>query len=367
MEKNIFRRLQEQLDQYSLGFPATDSGIEIEILKEMFTEQDAALFTALTAELETAESVARRLGRPIDEIADRLETMAQKGLLFRKRQGESCEYCAIPFIHGLLEFQINHISKKIVKLVGLYMKEKLKDPMVKSTSSFIRTIPVQHSVEVAHTVAPYDDAREILAKQVFIVITDCACRRQKALFGKDCGRPMEVCFMFGPMGQYYIDNGLGRRIDFNEALGILDKAHEAGLITQPATAENPFTMCNCCVDCCGFLKAVSLESKPASLVFSNYTALVDQDLCSGCKTCQQRCGMGAVTMSEQGRSQIDPGRCIGCGLCVTTCSQHAVRLVAKPETEHRRPPMDTHEQMARLAGNRGVDHKDPTKIVSFGF
>jgi len=367
MKKSLFHLLQEQLDQYSLGFPATDSGIEIDILKEMFTAKEAAMFTVLTAELETPESVSARLDRPVDEVAAQLEDMAQKGLLFRRRQGESPEYSAIPFIHGLVEFQIEQLDKKAVKLVGLYIKEKFKDVISKNTQSFMRTIPVRHSVEVAHHVAAYDDACEILRKEKLIVVTDCACRRQKALFGKDCGKPMEVCFMFGPMGQYYIDNGLGRRIDLDEALGILAKAHELGLVTQPASAQKPFTMCNCCGCCCGFLHAVNKHFKPAELVFSNYTAVVDQETCSGCETCVERCEMGAVKMNGDGLSEIDPDRCIGCGLCVTTCPEEAIRLVPKPEAKQRTPPADTAEQMIRLAEKRGIESNDLSRIVSFGF
>ncbi len=41
MSKDVYRRLQEQLDQYSIGFPATDSGIEIKLLKRLFTEEEA--------------------------------------------------------------------------------------------------------------------------------------------------------------------------------------------------------------------------------------------------------------------------------------------------------------------------------------
>ena len=73
---------------------------------------------------------------------------------------------------------------------------------------------------------------------------------------------LEVCFMFGPMGQYYIDNGIGREISLEEALEIQSKAQEAGLVTQPATAQNPFTMCNCCEDCCGVLTSISSHPRP---------------------------------------------------------------------------------------------------------
>ncbi|MFC1895291.1 4Fe-4S binding protein, partial [Thermodesulfobacteriota bacterium] len=256
---------------------------------------------------------------------------------------------------------------EMVKLVGRYIKEKLRGVMSQRMESFIRTIPVQHSVEVTHDVAPYDDACDILKNQELIVITDCACRRQMAMFEVDCGKPMEVCFMFGPMGQYYIDNGLGRQIDLEEALGILAKAHEAGLITQPATAQNPFTMCNCCGDCCGFLRAVKKEPKPAGFFFSNYVAVVDQERCSGCGICAERCEMDARSTGAHGISEIDPDRCIGCGLCVTTCPETATRLAPKSREKHREPPADTVEQMTRLARKRGIDVDDPSHIVTFGF
>ena len=306
MEKDVFRRLQEQLDQYFIGFPATDTGIEIEMLKAMFTEEEAAMFTSLTAELEMPASVAGRLDIPIDEAAARLEDMAQKGLLYRRRRGEIIEYGAIPFMHGLVEFQIERIDKNTLKLLGQYFREGLENVMWEGGRLFVRTIPVQRSVETVHHVAAYDDACQILRNQELIAVTDCACRRNKSRFERDCGKPIEVCFMFGPMGQYYIENGLGREIDLDEALQILTKAQEAGLVTQPATSQNPFCMCNCCGDCCGFLSSIKRHPRPAEIIFSNYQAVTDHDKCSGCETCLDRCQMDAVRMDETGLSKIDP-------------------------------------------------------------
>ena len=36
MPADLFRELQQRLDLYSVGFPATDSGVEIRILKHLF-------------------------------------------------------------------------------------------------------------------------------------------------------------------------------------------------------------------------------------------------------------------------------------------------------------------------------------------
>ena len=87
MADDIFRELQKRLDGYSLGFPATDSGIEIEILKELFTEEDVAMFLNLSQKLETPEDVARRIGRPSDEVTAQLSSMYKKRLIPRLQNG----------------------------------------------------------------------------------------------------------------------------------------------------------------------------------------------------------------------------------------------------------------------------------------
>jgi ferredoxin len=253
-------------------------------------------------------------------VAGRLEEMAGKGLLFRRRKREAVEYGTIPFLHGLYEFQITRLGRALVKLTGQYINEVYKDNMAQGMRPFIRTIPIENSLEPVYRIASYDDAKEILRSADLIVVTPCSCRQGKALFAKDCGKPLDVCFMFGPMGQYYIDNGLGRQVDLAEAFLLLEKAHEAGLIIQPSTSQRPFNLCNCCVDCCGFLRVVSKMENPAELVFSNYRIEVDRALCVGCGVCVTRCGMGAVAMNDDdGLADLKVQRCIGCGLCVTTC------------------------------------------------
>ena len=36
MEDSVYQKLREQLDQYSVGFPTTHSGIEMKILRKTF-------------------------------------------------------------------------------------------------------------------------------------------------------------------------------------------------------------------------------------------------------------------------------------------------------------------------------------------
>ena len=125
-------------------------------------------------------------------------------------------------------------------------------------------------------------------------------------------------------------------------------------MTQPATSQNPGGMCNCCGDCCGVLKALNKHPKPAELVFSNHTAIVETDECTGCETCLERCQMKALSINDEEVAEVDTDRCIGCGLCVTTCDSDAIRLIPKQETEYQVPPMNSAEQMMLMAQKRGL-------------
>lgn len=354
MEEDLYRKLQKQLDTYSLGFPATESGIEIEILKELFTKEEAGYFTHMTPMLETSESVAGRLGQDPVEVARRLEDMAARGLLFRLRKDNEVKYGAIPFMHGLLEFQVGKLNKEKVLAFEKYFQEGLRKAIAGSGGLFLRTIPVQESIHMERQVAAFDDACAILSKVDLIVVTDCICRKSKSVIDEACGKPVEVCFMFGSMAKYYLDNKMGRKISYDEGVKILQEAHQAGLVTQPATSQNPGGLCNCCGDCCGILRAIKLDPKPADLVYSNHQAAVLGENCSGCEICMDRCQMEAISMDHEGIAVIDYDRCIGCGLCVMTCPSDAISLKEKPEGKRKIPPKNSFEQMLTLARKRGV-------------
>lgn len=337
-----------------MGFPATESGIELKILKYLFPEADAVLFTALTPMLETAQTVASRLGRPAAEVAAQLDNMAEKGLLFRLKKGTGSRYGAIPFVHGLFEFQVKNLKPDFAQMTKEYFDEAFDKAMQVSADYFLRIIPVQESIDVTHNVASYEDAVEMLKSKPFIVVTDCICRKTADLIDHDCGKPLEACFMFGSMGQYYLDRGMGRKISLDEAIEILTKCREAGLVTQPATSQNPAGMCNCCGDCCGVLRALNKHPKPAEMVFSNYFAEVEIEACTGCKTCLDRCQMSAISINDDDVANVNKDRCIGCGLCVTTCPTDALKLISKSEAEIRTPPVSMAEQMMLMAQKRGL-------------
>ncbi len=302
--------------------------------------------------LETPASVAQRTGRDADKTAEQLEEMARKGLIFRKRKAGNVLYAAVPFVIGSFEFQVKRMDAEFARLVELYFNEAFMGQMTDNMPP-LRTIPVGKSVDTASKVASYADAREIVKTKAKIALAECICRKQQKFIDKGCGKPLEACFSFGSHAEFYIENGMAKAITQDEALAILDECEKAGLVNQPANMINPGGMCNCCGDCCGVLRSLRQQPRPAEMVLNNFRAVVDEELCTGCEICIERCQMDALSLNQDDISVVDKDRCIGCGLCVSTCPTEAIKLQLKPEAELLDPPSSGQEMMIKMAEKRG--------------
>jgi NAD-dependent dihydropyrimidine dehydrogenase PreA subunit len=352
MAGGVYERLQKHLDSMPTGFPKTESGVEIKLLKKLFTKEEAEMACRMTVKPETAEQVARRLGREPQETADFLYAMSKKGLLVRYRAGGTTFYMSAMFIVGIFEYQVGNLDREFVDLVHQYSKEAMHREMIAPDTPQLRVVPVQESLDAALEVAPYDELRKILSSQKVIALAECICRKMSAIDGKPCHAPLESCMIFGPLGEFYIENGIAKPITLDEAFEVLKRNEEAGLVPSPANAQRVSGMCSCCACCCELLKAIKLDSHPSRKVKSNFFARVDGELCTGCEVCIERCQMEAIRMADE-KAAIDLDRCVGCGLCVTTCPTEALTLRRKSPGDLYVPPEKALETYFRIARERG--------------
>lgn len=353
MSDEIYQQLRERLDTYSLGFPPTESGVEMKILKKLFSPADAELFLEMTLGLETPEGVAGRTGRDPGVVAEKLEAMAGAGLLFRLRRQDKLRYAAVPFVIGIYEFQVKRMDRELAEMTEQYFKEAFLGTLVGSVPP-LRTIPVNQSLEPSVQIASHADAREIVKNAKKIAIAPCVCRVQQDTIDAGCGKPLEACFTFGSHADFYVENGMGRYIDVAEGLDILKQCETAGLVVQPASTVNPGGMCNCCGDCCASIRSLKALNRPAEVVMNDYVAEVTKAECTSCDTCLDRCQMDAIRMDEGNMATILKERCIGCGLCVTTCPGEAIHLKLKPESERTTVPATGRDLYIKMAESRGV-------------
>jgi Na+-translocating ferredoxin:NAD+ oxidoreductase subunit B len=348
--QNVYENLAVHLDRLPAGFPRTPSGVEMRILKRLFTPEEAALAQLMTLKPETAKKVAERTGHEEQDLAPRLEAMARKGLIFRLRKGDAARYMAAQFVVGIWEYHVNDLDPELIQDVNEYLPHLFQAANRPRTPQ-LRTIPIARALTPEQTIMPYEEAQRIIDQQEKIAVAPCICRREHQMVGKGCDKPLEGCLVFGAAASYYEENGLGRSIDHAEAHRILQQAEETGLVLQPSNAQNVANICTCCGCCCQILKNLKRLPKPADCVASNYYAEVEADACIGCEICLERCQMEAIAMQE-GRAVVNRDRCIGCGLCVPTCDAQAIRLHTKEAGERQEPPAHLSDTYLRIAQER---------------
>jgi len=354
---DIYRELQQHIDKcMPVGFPATKSGVDLTILKRLFTPEDAELALKLGPLPETLEEIYPRVkksGMTFEELEEKLDALAMKSVIMggKLSAGEKGEkrYSLSQWAIGIYEFQVDRLSKELAKDANEYMNEAFyKEWFKPGAPAQMRTIPVARSLGVEHHVSTYDDARNLIDNaQGPFSVHNCVCKQNMKLLDQPCKltEGERTCNTFGTMAEVILEAGLGREVTKDEMLEALGKYEENGFVLQPENSQNPQYICACCGCCCNVLQMMKKFARPAELYTSNYFATVDSELCEGCETCLDRCQMEALAI-EDDISTVNLDRCIGCGLCVSSCPSDAMQL-QKKEIEIV-PPKDAGELYQKI-------------------
>jgi NAD-dependent dihydropyrimidine dehydrogenase PreA subunit len=347
---DVYRKLATHLDNLPGSFPATESGVELRILKRLFTPEEAEIAASLNMILETAEAIAARLDMDANEMERVLAEMSQKGLILRTSKGGRNLYMAAQFVIGIWEYHVNDLDEELIRDFNEYVPHVV-DSQLKLKNQQLRVIPVSQSLSADMHVMPYEQAEVIIRNQSKILVAPCICRKEHKIVGKGCDKLEEACLIFGGGAYFYEGNRIGRTISQDEALEILKKGLDAGLVLQPSNSKKPINICMCCGCCCQILKNLNSLDKPAEFVRSNFYAEIDADACTACGNCEERCQMNAIGIEDF--AKVNPDRCIGCGLCIPACDFEAIQLYQKDEAKQWDPPANTVETYVNIAKERG--------------
>jgi electron transport complex protein RnfB len=330
----IYEKLRERLDMFPQGFPRTESGVEIEILKELFSPEEAEIMLFLRPSPEPVSAVAERMNADEKELAEKLYDMSRRGLILRFRvDEENALYFLAPWVVGIWEFQVKNLNSENIKLYEKYHEEGMVQARSKSRTPGFRVVPIEQEIQEHSETETYEKVSEIIESSTRFAVADCICRKEADMFGHACDRLMEACMMFDMAAEYYIENGFGREITKQEALQVLAKAEEDGLVHHSSNhLEKKIFICNCCGCCCKAMGAITKHGRPGAIARSNYYAVVDADECNACELCVDRCQVDAIQM-EDDAAAVNTDACIGCALCVPTCPMECISLARKTGDE----------------------------------
>jgi NAD-dependent dihydropyrimidine dehydrogenase PreA subunit len=348
--------LAKVLDTLPNGFPSTESGVEIRLLKKIFRPQEADLFCDLRLSFETAEQIAERTGRPREGLEDMLTEMWQRGQVFGVSFGGTKLFKMVPWAFGIYEFQLPHMDRELAEMCEEY-GQVYGSQFFKHTPQLMQVVPIERDIPAKHEALTYEKVSSIVENGQSFMVNECICKKEQGLLDHQCERPLEVCLAIAPVPGIFKDTKVGRVISKNEAYDVLRKSEESGLVHLTWNVESGhFFICNCCGCCCGVLRSINDLGIPASMVVnSHYYAVIDPEKCIACGTCaDERCQVNAINDGEESYEVVKE-KCIGCGLCVETCPSEAIQLVRKQPEELIAPPKDERSWYEERGKQRGVD------------
>lgn len=328
-----YRSLQKVLDLHPMGAPEDEDFLEI--LRELFTPEEAALASTMSFSLAGADEIAEKAKMPMKRAILILEAMADKGaILCVKREGKP-RYALVPPMPGFFEFSLikgerNTRTERMGKLWNQYFKNSLGKELHGSGVPICRVIPVDREIPSGIEVMDFEHGLRVIERARTLALGQCQCRFSTG----NCNAPLDVCIIMDFWADFLIDRGLARKIERNEAMDALRRAEEACLVHIVNNAHNSPFICNCCPCCCFMLRGLTQLGYKRTLATSRFIATIDVTSCTGCGVCERLCHFNALRVKND-KISLNEEKCYGCGLCVSECPEGAISL--KERKDYQRP------------------------------
>jgi Fe-S-cluster-containing hydrogenase component 2 len=328
---DVYEKLREILDLHPSGAPKSKTFDEI--IRTLFTPEEAALLLHMNFAPKPVEAIAAAAGMTVEEADRMLASLADRVLVFGREKGGKRSYGLLPTIPGLFEFpfmkgEMTPEFEKLGKLWDDYRRDGLGAAFAGNPTPVARVVPVEKSLDAALRVHPYEEVKTLIDSVDFIGLGQCACR----VTLHHCDKPTEMCLFFDAPARFLVEKKYARQITREEALAVLNRAEEEGLVhTSTNTADKAGFICNCCRCCCIILKGSTELHLPHPFAPSAFLAEVKAEEYTGCGICaDDRCPMDAIEMKDD-IAVVTQEKCIGCGLCVTACPVEAIVLLRKSD------------------------------------
>jgi len=268
-----------------------DSEHLYEILKLLFTDEEARLCSLMPLNFFTVPQIAKVWGKREEESSKVLENLNSKGLVYTLDEDNTRKYVLAPPVLGFFEFSLMRNDGKFdAKLLSKFYHQYInqEDGFINKYMNvdppLSRVFPHEDMIEnVKSEVLPYEKASVAIKDATCITVGICFCRHKMEHMGKACDNPQEVCLSFNSVAEYLAENGIARKISAEEGLKILDLCVQKGLVQIGDNVKSEIAIiCNCCGCCCDLLLGYKKYGLKGIVSPSNYIAEINQEICTNC-------------------------------------------------------------------------------------
>lgn len=353
MSDQVYKDMIDVMNQRGMMFGGKDIPEFYAVTKALFTPEEAAINNAMPQGTFSAAQAAESMGRDEAELGEKLKEMADKGLCSTYMKGDLRLFRGAPFVPGIFEYVFmpgttTDRDKELARLIKEYKDAWEREQPLVIPYPMQRVITVDETIESGHEIHTYDQVRTYIDEAEHIAVTACYCRHAALLRGEDThDMPMQVCFSFDKIAQYTIECLNGKRLTKEEAYKTIDECREAGLVHMTHnTVKGAGYLCNCDQWHCYAIKIILKQPKPSAVFNSGFEPKFDEESCTACETCLDRCPANALVMGDQDVPVVNLNLCFGCAACATGCDDDTITMVSKADFEA--PPQDNGELMQRM-------------------
>ena len=338
----VYARLQKRLDRSPIGAP--EAPALFEILKRLYTEEEAEIACRLPIRFTDIGEIARRTRKSPEALLPVLDQMAEKGLVMDFEHKGKVQYILSPTLFGFFEFAFMRVRNDIPqKELARYMMRYVHDEPEFVRSIFAgkvapgRTLVHESAVDTEDLprVLDHERASHLIREAKVRAVSLCFCRHVAEHEGRGCGQQMEACTTFNAAADFLVRRGLARKIGREEAEEIFAATREAGLVhIVDNVKKRPAFVCHCCGCCCGMLSAINRFQLFDAVVTSPFLAEIDPGACTGCGLCAKKCPVKAIEVRGEkpaAKAAVRAEVCLGCGVCKPACNQEALRMERRKE------------------------------------
>ena len=258
------------------------------------------------------EEIAKKAGTSVEHAQAMVDELVKCGIVRCVYEGEDHDvetYYYPIWVPGIMEGMLSvkeQVEKYPVIAECFERYTRYRTPILvpnfPAGMGPMRAMPVGSAIRNDSHAATYDEVEHIIERAWAISVGPCSCRRTRRLMGEGCGHLEEdMCMYIDDNAKFFSKQGSHRLVSKEEALEILKRAEDNGLVHEINAAEGydgPTAICNCCGCSCLALRLGEYFNAP-DMLRTNYVAKVERDKCVACGLCVDNCQMGALKLGTK--------------------------------------------------------------------
>ena len=187
------------------------------------------------------EEIAKKAGTSVEHAQAMVDELVKCGIVRCVYEGEDHDvetYYYPIWVPGIMEGMLSvkeQVEKYPVIAECFERYTRYRTPILvpnfPAGMGPMRAMPVGSAIRNDSHAATYDEVEHIIERAWAISVGPCSCRRTRRLMGEGCGHLEEdMCMYIDDIAKFFSKQGSHRLVSKEEALEILQRAEETGLV-----------------------------------------------------------------------------------------------------------------------------------------